>query len=225
MITYWKLFSELTGANGNNAEYAEAIKAEQEKERLKREPAQTAPDEWRALLQELSDLVIANEEIRGRLTASQIEKRWLGEPPATQAQIEAAELRLGIRLPPSYRAFLQVSNGWHYPNSFVAQVAGTEEIDFTRNVDPELIAAWKESFDAGGEDLPETHLESTILINVPSDYDDAANLMLNPATMRDGEMEAWFFSSWNPGADAHPSFWHLMASQAIDWRSAPTDGK
>jgi hypothetical protein len=42
--------------------------------------------------------------------------------------------------------------------------------------------------------------------------------MLNPATVRDGEMEAWFFSSWNPGASALPSFWHLMSNQAINWK-------
>ena len=47
--------------------------------------------------------------------------------------------------------------------------------------------------------------------------------MLNPATSRDGEMEAWFFAHWVPGADAYPSFWHMMASQAKNWPSEVAD--
>ncbi|MFD8203865.1 SMI1/KNR4 family protein [Streptomyces sp. NPDC059701] len=36
----------------------------------------------------------------------------LAAPPATREEIAAAEERLGTRLPPSYRGFLEVSNGW-----------------------------------------------------------------------------------------------------------------
>ena len=180
------------------------------------EVAQTGTGEWRELLQQLSDLAIADNEIRKRLTPQQIDKRWLGEPPASEEQIATAEKRLGVRLPPSYRAFLKVSNGWHYPNPFVARVAGTEEIGFLRDIQPELIAAWSE----GGNlsDLPEKDLPHTLLINVPSQYDDGSNYMLNPVVVRDGEMEAWSFSDWNPGAAPQPSFWHLMASEVKNWK-------
>lgn len=199
------------------SQYAQVIAAEKEKAKIKAEPAETDPDKWRALLQQLSDLALSDEDIRKRLTADQIKKRWMGEAPATEEQIAAAERRLGVRLPPSYRAFLKVSNGWHYPNRFVARLAGTEEIGFTKDVDPNLINAWKEYTDE-----PETHLAETLLINVPSNYDDAASFMLNPATVGDGEMEAWFFSSWSPGADAHRSFWHLMRTQVVDWKFEQT---
>jgi len=40
---------------------------------------------------------------------------WLGFPGATEAETAAAEAHLGVTLPPSYRAFLRVSNGWHRP--------------------------------------------------------------------------------------------------------------
>jgi len=196
----------------------------QEQKAMLEEPAQPSPERWRSLLQQLSDLAIADADVRPELSREQIEHRWLGEPPATEEQILAAENRLGVRLPPSYRAFLKVSNGWHFPNQFVGRLAGTDDIAFTRDKDPELIKAWNEGYDAQGvkeatgKEWPESHLAETLLINDPSDFDDAANFMLNPATVRDGEMEAWFFSSWNPGASALPSFWHLMSNQAINWK-------
>jgi len=222
MSSFWEVFSTLTNTGDQSSEHAAAIDANRQLEELKRQPAQTDPEKWRALLQQLSELAIA-DEIHEELKPEQIKERWLGEPPATDEQIAEAEQRLGVKLPPSYVAFLKVSNGWHYPNPFVARVAGTEELGYLRDIDPDLISAWNSGYDseaveeASGQEWPEKHLANTILINVPSDFDDASNLMLNPATVQDGEMEAWFFSSWTPGADAHPSFWHLMASQAITW--------
>ena len=50
------------------------------------------------------------------------------------------------------------------------------------------------------------------MIHVPDERDDAAHFMLNPKSTTGDEMEAWFFSNWNPGADAQPSFWHLMVN-------------
>ena len=178
--------------------------------------AETDPEKWRELLQDLSDLAIADEEVRALLTPEQIQSRWLGEAPATDADIAAAEARLGLRLPPSYRAFLKVSNGWNWPNSFVARLAGTSDIGWTREKDADLIRGWEEGSRYATAQFgapppsPEDHLAQTILISTPHEEDDAAYFMLNPETRSNGEFEAWFFSSWNPGANAHPSFWHLM---------------
>lgn len=191
-----------------------AIKATLDIERLKADPAQTDPEAWRVLLQELSDLAIADGRIRRRLTPDQVEKKWLGCPPATEEQITAAERRLGIALPPSYRAFLKVSNGWHFPNIFVERIAGSEQIDYTRTADPQLIETW-----ANIEGDPSLPLDKTLLLSMPARDEQAASLMLNPAATMSHEMEAWFFSTWNPGADAQPSFWHLMACQVINWRT------
>jgi hypothetical protein len=43
---------------------------------------------------------------------------WLDLEGTDEAEIVALEQRLGTRLPPSYRSFLTVSNGWFYPNQW-----------------------------------------------------------------------------------------------------------
>ncbi len=53
----------------------------------------------------------------------------LGRPGAGEAAIVAAEERLGRRLPPSYREFLAVSDGWHVDETAgVYQLGGVEDI-------------------------------------------------------------------------------------------------
>ncbi|MGY4976197.1 SMI1/KNR4 family protein [Streptomyces sp. 900105755] len=51
--------------------------------------------------------------------------RRLGFPPASEERIRKLEQRLGHRLPPSYRSFLAVSDGWRHAGGFVWLLAGT----------------------------------------------------------------------------------------------------
>ncbi|MFE5819133.1 SMI1/KNR4 family protein [Streptomyces sp. NPDC056479] len=54
-----------------------------------------------------------------------------GRPGAGEAVIVAAEERLGRRLPPSYREFLAVSDGWHVDETAgVYQLGGVADIDW-----------------------------------------------------------------------------------------------
>lgn len=178
--------------------------------------AEIDPDQWRALLQDLSDLAIADPKIRSKLTKEQIARRWLGEPPATNAQIAAAEKRLGVRLPPSYRAFLKVSNGWNHPDWVVERLGSADEIGWTRDKDPELVRDWLQGMEyarqlyGSGPPTPEDHLAATIMISDRRQTD--GSFMLDPATRRGEEMEAWDFSAGNAGAHVYPSFWHLMVT-------------
>ncbi|MFF2194282.1 SMI1/KNR4 family protein [Streptomyces sp. NPDC058157] len=58
----------------------------------------------------------------------------LGGPAADEAAIRAAEVRLGRRLPASYRAFLAVSDGWYVEQmAGVYQLGGTTDIDWFRD--------------------------------------------------------------------------------------------
>ncbi|MGW0820764.1 SMI1/KNR4 family protein [Streptomyces sp. NPDC002845] len=52
--------------------------------------------------------------------------RRLGFAPASPDRIAALEERLGRRLPPSYRTFLEVTDGWRHAGGFVYLLAGTE---------------------------------------------------------------------------------------------------
>ncbi|MFD5270443.1 SMI1/KNR4 family protein [Streptomyces sp. NPDC058335] len=54
-----------------------------------------------------------------------------GRPGAEEAAIAAAEERLGRRLPPSYREFVAVSDGWHVDETAgVYQLGGVADIDW-----------------------------------------------------------------------------------------------
>ncbi|KPH99733.1 hypothetical protein OK006_1198 [Actinobacteria bacterium OK006] len=49
------------------------------------------------------------------------------------------EERLGRRMPPSYREFLKVSDGWRHAGGFVWLPAGTEDAHWHNNVPPSPI--------------------------------------------------------------------------------------
>lgn len=108
----------------------------------------------------------ADEYQLARLTIEQEETHWLGTEPADEPTLVAAEQRLGIRFPPSLRAFLSVTNGWHGVGGWIEQVSGCEGIDWLRNTDTgdyligiyddddEMVALFRRTLAvAAGEDL------------------------------------------------------------------------
>ena len=80
-----------------------------------------------------------------------VESGWLGFPGATDEQLRLAEARLGIGLPPSYREFLTVSNGWRLTGNFIWRIWSTEEIDWFRVRNAEWIDAYVDPFAGLGE--------------------------------------------------------------------------
>lgn len=60
---------------------------------------------------------------------------WLGFAPADPAAVAAAEARLGCRLPPSLREFLQVTDGWRDAGSFVYRLAGAADLAWLKDTD------------------------------------------------------------------------------------------
>jgi hypothetical protein len=70
--------------------------------------------DWDVFLRRWSQAILESMDGSDRqlLPPEVIESGWLGYPGAREADLQRAEIRLGVKLPPSYRAFLQVSNGW-----------------------------------------------------------------------------------------------------------------
>jgi|GEM_PF-853632 hypothetical protein len=175
-----------------------------------------ADDFWRHFLERWSRAILASPDAaRLGLPPEVVDSGWLGLDPATDEQIAAAEARLGVRLPPSYRAFLRVTNGWRYAGDVGARLRPVEEIDWFRTENQDWIDAYTSPIadDPASGAVDYRHLSSAIQI---SDVGDAAVMLLIPAvTGPDGECEAWFFANWVPGAEVYPSF-REMLEQSYD---------
>ncbi|MDA0564994.1 SMI1/KNR4 family protein [Streptomonospora sp. S1-112] len=92
------------------------------------------PEEWRAYLLMYGDIYLrtANEYRLPGITEEQRRTRWLGRAPATEEAVAAAEERLGVRLPPSLRAFLKASDGWPAVDGWTEAVCSCAELAWMR---------------------------------------------------------------------------------------------
>ena len=145
-----------------------------------------------------------------RVTAELVAGGWLGSPPADERTLAAVEERLGKRLPPSYRSFLAVSNGFLQPDLIVPRLRPAEGIGWYGDLNPQSAATWAEFADA---DDPTGRLAGCLQVSDEELVGDAVYL-LDPTQMRaEGEWEAYFFANWVPGVDRYPSFFALMDAQ------------
>jgi hypothetical protein len=83
---------------------------------------------WEPLLRTWSREWLTSAEYGSVLSAEVIASGWLGFPSASEEQITSAEQRLGMSLPPSYTAFLHVTNGWRRTTHFIEQMRSAEQI-------------------------------------------------------------------------------------------------
>lgn len=98
--------------------------------------ADTTAFDWRPFLLSWSGEwadSLPDGETRGEDDESALQARWLGFPPASEERIAAVEERLGLRMPPSYREFLKVSDGWRHAGGFVWLLAGTGDARWHNN--------------------------------------------------------------------------------------------
>lgn len=189
-------------------------------------------DTWRTFLSTWSEEILrySDEHYLRGLPLHAKTSGWLGYAGATEAQLAAAEARLGRSLPPSYRAFLAVSNGWRRTTPFIDAVWPTEQIEWLSVASPEFLPAWMEGVTAFGvpEPIPDAdyfvyggaqreyairheYFETALQISA---WGDAAVYLLNPQVVTPaGEWEAWFFASWLPGARRYRTFWDLMRAE------------
>lgn len=178
-----------------------------------------AATDWKKFLTKFSADLIAVDQIRAKLDSDVIAGRWLGFTPASDEDIAQCQQRLGVTLPPSLVAFLQVSNGWRTTGPFVSQIWSTSEIRWLKEVDPELISLWQGS--AGDEPL-EPDIEHCLAL---SPYDDGMCLLNSNRRQKDDEWEAWFFAHWVPGPEKYRTFAGLFRSLCRHVRDELADQK
>ncbi|MBE9138492.1 SMI1/KNR4 family protein [Nodosilinea sp. LEGE 07088] len=163
---------------------------------------------------------------------------WLGYAGATEKQLSRAEARLERSLPPSYRAFLKVTNGWRQTPLFSNTLWSIEDVEWFAVRHQAWINAFLEQAEphspvtanakaptpsvsdadyfiyGDAQDCSQLrldYLQTTLEISQPSD---GAIYLLNPQVVTpDGEWEAWFFGDWLPGADRYPSFQIMMQAE------------
>ena len=100
------------------------------------------PQEWRSYLREYTEV-----GVRAKVLDPKI---WMGHEPATEEAVVAAEQRLGVQFPPSYRSFLLATDGWGNAGCWVGEVYSCADISWLRDTDwgEEFIDVYREEGDA-----------------------------------------------------------------------------
>lgn len=153
----------------------------------------------------------ARGETRSADDASARRSRWLGLPPADEERVAAAEARLGRRLPPSYREFLMVSDGWRHAGGFVWLLAGTADARWHDDASG-LADTFEEDLDeeAGPQERREAGIwRRGLQLDVASD---ATYVLMDPEDVdEDGEWAVYTWAGWRAAPpERHASFRAFM---------------
>ncbi|MEU4468044.1 SMI1/KNR4 family protein [Streptomyces sp. NPDC024017] len=163
---------------------------------------------------------LPDDETRGEDDEAARQARWLGFPPASAERIAAMEERLGRRMPPSYREFLEVSGGWRHAGGFVWLLAGPEDAHWHDN-ESGLADLFEEYLDEDSE--PEERREADLWrrglqLDVESD---ATHVLLDPEDVdEDGEWAVYTWASWRAAPpERHPNFREFMREMHREFHS------
>ncbi|MFJ4848013.1 MULTISPECIES: SMI1/KNR4 family protein [unclassified Streptomyces] len=144
--------------------------------------------------------------------ARALRDRWLGFAPADAERLAEAERRLGRRLPPSYRAFLEVSDGWRHAGGFVSLLAGTRTARWHQDSDG-LAKVWREAI--GRDPSPKAVMEIGLWTDglQLDEVSDLAYVLLHPLDVgTDGEWALYHYRSWAAAPPRrYASFQEFMA--------------
>jgi hypothetical protein len=184
---------------------------------------------WKSFLTEYNRELMSYEEVVERLPSELIKADWLGYAGATESEIAAAEKRLATGLPPSYRAFLKVSNGWRFPSASIFDLRPLAMLTWFREQNQDWIDAYADP----SAELPPISDEEYLVygekqdcVNFRPEYmqtalqiseiGDSAVVLLNPKVVTaDGEWETWLFANWLPGAIRYRSFGEWLAAERV----------
>jgi hypothetical protein len=152
---------------------------------------------WRVALTRLNNVLLQApwlEDFRdGDLAEEDVERGWLGRPGASESDLAELEGRLGIQLCPSYRALLEVCDGFGKFGEFAGRLLPSSEVNWFTQRNPDVGRMIEAYMQAGhplkppaghdpqwSEDIPlrsieiAENVESCALILHPSRADAAA---------------------------------------------------
>ncbi|MER5349846.1 SMI1/KNR4 family protein [Kitasatospora sp. NPDC002551] len=129
--------------------------------------------------------------------------RRLGFAGAPAERVAAAQAELGCVLPPSYREFLAVSDGWRHAGGFVFRLAGTDGARWHRDAD-----GTSEYFE---DDESAGMWDRALQLDVESDL---TRVLLDPGDAgADGEWAVYCYASWRAAPPVrYPSFRAFMVA-------------
>jgi hypothetical protein len=191
---------------------------------------------WQPFLQEYSKALLQDGGIRNQTPSEVIKSGWMGFEGASELEIQQSEARLGVRLPPSYRSFLGISNGWRHASYFIYDLLPTSDIRWFHEKNQDWIDAFVEPMRGtpdvsdeeylvygDGQDPCQFRVEYLKTALQISERGDSAIYLLNPKIMTpEGEWEAWFFANWKAGASRYQSFGELLEA---NYKSLLRDAK
>ncbi|PPS70654.1 MULTISPECIES: SMI1/KNR4 family protein [Streptomyces] len=188
----------------------------------------TSVCDWRSFLLRWSGEwadSLPEDETRGADDEAARQARWLGFPPASEERIAAMEERLGRPMPPSYREFLAVTDGWRHAGGFVWLLAGTESARWHANASG-LAYTFDEYLDedAGPEERREADIwRRGLQLDVESD---ATYVLMDPEEVdEDGEWAVYTWASWRAmPPERHASFAAFMRDVYREFHSLRSHG-
>ena len=177
--------------------------------------------EWRLFLEAWGHALLDDEVLRKRFSAEVRTSGWLGYQGASTEEIEQAERRLGTKLPPSYRTFLRVTNGWRDTCFYIRRIWSTSQIEWFSVRNQGWIDAWVEAGQREQYRAPVADVMRVKAALEVSEVGDDSIYLLSPFRIQpDGEWEAWCLSNWAPDNEVYPSFRELMLAEYERYQQA-----
>lgn len=136
-----------------------------------------------------------------------LQSKSLSRPPATMADIAAAESRLGHTLPDDYKNFLLTSNGFEGFSDTGVVLCSVDQVIFLTSLSSETVDIWANAMEGVDNGFGDK-LRSSIVIG---GLQEEQQLLLIP--LSHGQWECWHFSSWRPGEVVYESFRFYMEEE------------
>ena len=188
---------------------------------------------WRRFLKQWSEVILSTD-LRQVFPPEVSEAGWIGDVGAREAEITRVEARLRCKLPPSYRQFLKITNGWPMLIPFLGKLLPVQQVERLSAHHAGLIEDWRlgegflgytdqvldEAYFVYGESqdpssMSSQYLPDTLAISDLNKQDNSIYLLNPEVVTPEGEWEAWFLAAWLPGAMRYRSFWDLMQAEYL----------